>query len=196
MRIASLASVKIALTPPPPTEHDAVLAQILEAVSMRMMTAINRELRIGNYVEYFPTPCDFVSLRARPVTSITSIQYEDNVIPVDYYEVDLVRGNIAFLDWVTNVRTMRGLIVTYRGGYAYATGTAVEPELLTATGDEHLATLADAVRRQVCFEYLRRKDLGISTVTMPDGSIGEIESGPWLPSVMDTIGLERRIAIG
>jgi len=196
MRICSLASVKAAITPSPPTDHDAVLTQILEDVSARMAHALNRELRRATYTEYFRTPCNFLSLRARPVVSVTSITYYDTALGSDLYSVNLEYGFVYFIDWVTNVETDRQLKVIYIGGYEYATGVGVESELLTATGDLHLVQIQGAVRKQTVFEYSRRKELGLTSVSMPSGSVGKVQPSMWLAEVLDVIAIEKRRALG
>jgi hypothetical protein len=174
------------------TDHDALLGQILDDVSSRMAGALNRELRQGTYTEYYPTPCKSIFVKARPVTVFTSVNFQDNPISSEYYDVDLELGAIYFDDWVTDAETARGMKVVYTGGYTYAVAPN-ETDVLTAAGtDLHLVRLANAVKKQSAKEFWRRKELGLATLTMPDGSISALEALPWLPEILDVIAQEKR----
>ena len=40
-----------------------------------------------------------------------------------------------------------------------------------------------AVRTQVAYDFQRRKDIGLESISFPDGSIQKVNSGEFLPSV-------------
>jgi hypothetical protein len=191
MKICSLAALKIFLEETG-TTFDILLGQILDDVSARMMAALNRELRAGTYTEYHRTPSRTIYLRARPVTAITSVDYQDNPIDSEFYDSDLDLGAIYFDDWVTDQETARGMKIVYTGGYA----EDVNGVLTGAATDLHLIRLAGAVKKQAAKEFLHRKDIGVSSFTMPDGSTSNLEALPWLPEVLDVISLEKRWTIG
>ena len=194
MKCCSLVSLKTYIQEPS-TDFDTLLGQILDDVSARMEGALNRILRTGTYTEYFKHPCKSLFVKARPVASITSITFSGSVLPADWYSTDLASGTVYFIDWLTETESWQQLKVIYVGGYAYD----VEPnaDVLTAAAtDLHLVRIAGAVRKQAAKEFLRRKELGILSFTMPDGSLSVMESAPWLPEVMDVINLERRPCFG
>ncbi len=195
MKICSLAALKMYLEEQG-TNFDPLLSQILDDVSARMQAALNRILVTGTYTEYYPTPCKVLYVKARPVSVFTSVGFQDNPIETDYYDTDLELGAIYFDDWVTDVETMRGMKVIYTGGYAYGVAPAETDVLTAAATDLHLVRLAGAVKKQAAKEFLRRKELGISSLTMPDGSISSLEFLPWLAEVRDVIALEKRWVIG
>jgi hypothetical protein len=74
--------------------------------------------------------------------------------------------------------------VTYTGGYdpAPAYGEA-EPEGYVPIP----ADLEGAVCQQVAYEWRRRNDPGLQSVSLPDGTINKMQVDEWLKSVEQTL---------
>ena len=62
------------------------------------------------------------------------------------------------------------------------------------------ATLPSALEfplmKQINFEYRRKTDPGLSSVSFPDGSVSKFEVNEWLPSVKNILDRHRHIELG
>jgi hypothetical protein len=74
----------------------------------------------------------------------------------------------------------KALKVTYTGGYdVFFEGEGSPPEGYNPPPDD----LEMAARTQAAYDFRRRKDIGLESVSFPDGSIQKVNSGEFLPSV-------------
>lgn len=113
--------------------------------------------------------------KAPVVTVSDSTGYEDKS---DYYIWD-TEGLIEFVV-PPSTSLPRQVKVVYTGGYAESGGVLQVPD-----------DLKRACLMQSAFEFKRRKDLGISSLSMPDGSIAMTSSAALLPEVVRIIKLYR-----
>lgn len=57
------------------------------------------------------------------------------------------------------------------------------------------AVLESVIMKQSAYEFNRRRDLGLSSVSSPDGSTNRFENEGWLPDVKDTLDRRGEITI-
>jgi hypothetical protein len=81
--------------------------------------------------------------------------------------------------------------------------TAVEAEVINYLENDDITaasnfdtTLERAVCKQIAYEFNRRKDLGLSSVSYPDGSVSKYEIEEFLPSVRKILERYRTISLG
>lgn len=172
MNLTTLSQVK-ALLEVTETEWDGLLEELITAVSGRAGTYCNREFELKERVEYHDGGGQYLYLRGLPIAAIAAIhgsdtwEWDDNaLVPADHYHL-LPVGLVGyrFGDWPYGPRALK---VVYTGGYAT---DGVPPDLEIA------------VRTQVAYDFRRRKDIGLESVSFPDGSIQKVNSGEFLPSV-------------
>jgi hypothetical protein len=170
------------------TDYDSLLVTIIKYVSSRFETFLNRKLQKQERTQYFEAGRSKYFLEAFPVdssASITVVLDDDTQTINDDYWLWPELGIIHF-DSATSYIEPRELYVTYTGGYA-ATDTSVgitgistitETVLLGVPDDVSFACLL-----QTAFVFRRRKDIGLSSVSMPDGAINTIFAADLLPEV-------------
>lgn len=78
------------------------------------------------------------------------------------------------------LRGLKSVKVVYNGGYEQAS---------------YPTSLKDRLIKQIAFEFRRRNDPGLSSVTYPDGTINKFTMDRWLPDVQDELNRRRRIKV-
>ncbi|MBM4286901.1 MAG: hypothetical protein FJ135_01915 [Deltaproteobacteria bacterium] len=176
MNLTSLAQVK-ALLETQETQWDGLVEELIAAVSARAAAYCNRDFERKERVEYHDGGGRYLYLKGLPVMEIASIHGSDawewddgTLIPADHYQV-FGAGMVAyrFGFWPYGSRALK---VVYTGGYA--------PEAVPED-------LEMAVRTQVAYDFRRRKDIGLESVSFPDGSIQKMASGEFLQSVKQVL---------
>ena len=158
-------------------QWDALLGELIAAVSARAGVYCNRDFEHKERVEFHDGGGRYLYLKGLPVITITSIYGSDtwewdegSLIPADHYQL-LDAGMVAyrFGVWPYGPKALK---VTYTGGYS-AEGIPDDLEM--------------AVRTQVAYDFRRRKDIGLESVSFPDGSIQKMSSGEFLPAVRQVL---------
>uniref|UniRef100_A0A7V4G8T7 Uncharacterized protein n=1 Tax=Desulfobacca acetoxidans TaxID=60893 RepID=A0A7V4G8T7_9BACT len=131
----------------------------------------------------------YLYLNGLPVVEIDSIHGSDTweweegtLVPADHYQL-LGAGMVAyrFGAWPYGSKALK---LSYTGGYdAFFEGEGFPPEGYAPPPDD----LEMAVRSQVAYDFRRRKDIGLESVSFPDGSIQKMSSGEFLSSVKQVL---------
>jgi len=184
MDLTTLAKVK-ALLELTETDWDSLINELIGAVSQRSASYCNRDFERKSRTEYHDGGGQYLYLKGLPVAAIESIHGSDtweweagNLIPAGDYQL-LSAGMVAYryCPWPYGYKALK---VTYTGGYdAFYEGEGSPPEGYNPVPDD----LEMAARTQVAYDFNRRKDVGLESVSFPDGSIQKVNSGEFLPSV-------------
>ncbi|MFZ5451617.1 MAG: phage head-tail connector protein [Thermodesulfobacteriota bacterium] len=176
MNLTTLSQVK-ALLELAETDWDGLIEEVIAAVSERAGTYCNRDFEQKERVEYHDGGGRYLYLKGLPVVAIPSIHGSDtwewnegSLIPADHYHL-LPAGMVAyrFGAWPYGSKALK---VTYTGGCAV---------------DSVPADLEMAVRTQAAYDFKRRKDIGLESVSFPDGSIQKVSSGEFLSAVKQVL---------
>lgn len=125
----------------------------------------------------------FIYLKCPPIVSISAISYSDiwdwasaTVLSSSDYSFDPIAGMVQYGGFVWPVGPM-GVKVVYTGGYS------VPPLDLDA-----------AVASQVAYNFNRRRDLGLESIILPDGTTQKQSTNEFIQSaksVFDRYKLKR-----
>ncbi len=164
---------------------DTLLGYLIAAVSRACETYCNREFEARERVEVYDGGGRFIFLRCLPVISIAAVKISDEwnwdaVTPEEpsEYAFDAATGMVQFRNFIWPCGAL-GVQVTYTGGY------------LTIPAD-----LERAAATQVAYEFKRRKDVGLESVSMPDGSIQKVAAAEFLPAVKPILDRYRLRKVG
>jgi len=191
MRLVSLTDLK-AFIEKTDTTHDQLLSGIIERVSFVIETFLNRYLLkaartisrdAGRRYYYLPAyPIDEAA--SLTVTCAGAAQTKDTQF--------FVRANDGLIEFqkssVPTYTDPKEVVIAWTGGYV-ASGES-DTECLDVPYD-----LKEAALRQSAYNFRRRRDIGISSVSMPDGSISKNPIDAFLlPEVKDLLKNYRRPA--
>ena len=166
------------------TDFDSLIGQIIEYVSDRIETFLNRDLTKSYYTSYFDSGRRKYYLNAYPIdaTAVITVtvdgttQTEDD----DYYVWD-DEGLVEF-SWTTTYTDPKQISITWLGGYSVTTIS------VASVSKDILATIPDSIKfaclLQSAFVFKRRKDIGLTGVSLPDGSFNTMFSGDCQPEVI------------
>ncbi|MBU4449401.1 MAG: phage head-tail connector protein [Proteobacteria bacterium] len=184
MNLTTLAKVKTLLELSE-TDWDGLINELIGAVSERCASYCNRDFENKSRVEYQDGGGRYLYLRGLPVVgSISSIYGSDTW---EWSSGDLIDAGEYYLHASGMVGYRYGawpygpkaLKVTYTRGYFVFDAGPKPPEGYNPPPDG----LEMAARTQVAYDFNRRKDVGLESVSFPDGTIQKVSSGEFLPSV-------------
>jgi hypothetical protein len=169
-------------------------AKITE-VSARAARFCIREFERVERVSYHDGGGRFLFLTEMPVSEIAKILYSytweweaaTEYGTSDYALINAKAGMIGYKGggcWPAGVKAYQ---VTYTGGYD-------PPEGENFSASDYVPIPADlegAICQQVVYEWRRRNDPGLSSVSLPDGTINKMQVGEWLESVKSTLNRYR-----
>lgn len=172
-------------------KHDALFNTLIAYVSKRIETFVNRELvqaerteRYNGGRRYYPLPAYPILASPIPVVTVDGVTKDVD----DDYFVDLVDGIIEFELETLNTK-VRNVSITWTGGYA-------EVDVDASTEEEFVLSAPDDLKRaclfQCNYEYRRRKDMGQTVVSGPQGSTHVANPADLLPEVKNILKSYRK----
>ena len=192
MKLISRANLKTYLSIAA-TTYDDLLDLIISQTSARLQKYLNRKLKKQEYTEYFNIPISrkTFNLRAYPIDlteDFTVTQYDvEDTINVDYFVYE-DKGIVQYYTERTRCSEPKCMKFVYTGGYE---------ELYTDS--EYVLDVPDDIQRaamiQSAYDFKRRKDIGLTTTTTPDGSISKAND-TLLPEVVDILKSYRNRSVG
>lgn len=166
------------------TSKDALLTSIIEYVSPRIESYLNRYLRKETRQQYFNAGKRLFSLSAYPIDSTTTqvavlLDGITQTVNLDYSVWDDF-GAVEF-HYTPSYVEPKQILVEWVGGYAEVDGVLSVPD------DIKFAALL-----QCSYVYRRRKDVGATSMSMPDGSVSSSGGMQLLPEVKEILGVYKR----
>jgi len=141
------------------TSHDDLLTMILNHVSKRIETYLNRELYKQSRSLYFDAGRKVFSLPAYPIdlTATLTVTIDDvsKTINDDFFVWE--NKGIIELSYVPSYVEPKQIYITWTGGYATTSALPYDIQMATIM--------------QCAFVFRRRKDIGLASISMPDGSV-------------------------
>jgi len=167
------------------SQFDALLDEIVLAVSQRIELASNRKLFSAEYTELHDGGCSRIYVRNPPITEIDSIVYAPDydfangvtLGTAEYILDPSDRKTAIYSMFGTFLSGMEALKIVYTGGYIPAddSNTNVPPAVKAA------ATI------QAVYLFKNRKTIGFDNVTVGEGILNKVSNRWLLPEVQDVV---------
>jgi len=162
MKLISVKDLKEYLGSEVGSNQDRLLLSIIQQVSKRFETYMNRKLTETTTTEYFRGGAKNFFVQYWPIASspavVVTIEDAAQVENTDFW-VQADRGLIEF-GYQVSEGDPKSVAITYKGGYAATGGVLNVPD-----------DLKGACRMQAAYQFKRKRSIGMSGVTMPDGSV-------------------------
>jgi hypothetical protein len=160
INLVTLAELKGFILEKTNTDADTLLTNIISYVSKRFETYLNKPLKKELRTEYFDAGHRIYYLSTFPIDTTTFTVTLDSIVQTindNYYLWD-DKGKLEFYITPSYIEPKQ-VKVEYYGGYAEDAG------ILNVPDDIKYACLL-----QCSFLYRRRKDIGLTSINLPDGS--------------------------
>jgi len=149
------------------TVDDSLLLVLMDQVGATIENYLNRKLATGTYTELFTSGLSRYYLRSIPIASITHVKLDGiEMAELTDYVVDHDRGRVLMIRKTGKAVRPLNLAIKYVGGYQTAT-----PSNPAYTWVQVPADLQLAVTMQTSHIFRRRRELGMTSVSLPSGSI-------------------------
>lgn len=162
------------------TEFDDLITDIVQAVQDEADEYMQlKHLEATGQTAYFDGGVATLYLEHANVSNVTVTEDGTALIDGTDYYLYPERGVIKHAS-ATFAEGKRIIVVTYDAGY----------------GDDDLpVSLRRKIVKQAAYEFRRRKDMGLSSVRYPDGSVEKYMIDEWLPDVEMELKRRRRISL-
>jgi hypothetical protein len=171
-------NLKIYVKVPEKQRDDKIFDIIIDQVSARIQTALNRTLTEAEYTELYNAGKKFYFLKAFPLNMgtppVVTVAGNTKVKDTDYFVWDQ-EGLIEF-DVAPVYAKPQEVQIVYTGGYTATSGILAVPD-----------DLKRACMIQSAHDYKRRDELGLSAVRMGDGSVNVQTKTELLPEVVSIL---------
>lgn len=165
------------------SEHDSLLSNLIEDISSRIETFLNRNLTKTEYTEYFNGGRHRYHVKAYPIDTGQTITVSISgttsyTINNEYY----VWEDEGIFEFVTAPSTTlpKQIKLVYTGGYTETNGVLQVP-----------TDIKRACKMQVVFEFRKRSNLGNKFTSLPDGGVSVEYGGDLLPDVKKILKAHR-----
>lgn len=191
MRLVSLTDLKVFLEKTD-TNHDSLLRMIIEHVSSWIELYLNRNLLKASRTVYRDSGKRYYYLSAYPIDEAETLTVVHDGTTQTKDTDFFVRADDGLIEFqkasIPSYTDPKEVVITWTGGYS-ASGES-DTECLNIP-----LTIQEAALRQCAYNFRRRKDIGISSVSMPDGSVNKNPIDSFLlPEVKDLLRVYRRPA--
>lgn len=175
---------------------DVLLGILVDDMSVRVQTYLNRNLELGTYTDYFEAGRGRRKyyLSAYPVILDSDL---DNFILTDNGSVLTINDDFYLredeglleFDLAPTFIVPKQIKAVYTGGYRVIDDSGIDNGSLNIPGDIKLATYL-----QCSYMFKRRNDLGLTSVSVSGGfSIGKMPAMALLPDVKSMLKNHRRV---
>ncbi|MFA5111749.1 MAG: hypothetical protein WC443_10115 [Desulfobaccales bacterium] len=165
-----------------------IAAKIIE-ISVRACGYCNRTFQRQERTSYHDGGGRYLYLPELPVQAVTEVLWAPDwdweaATVYDTADYSLISGGMMGFRWGLWPWGDKSIRVRSTGGYDPAPAMGADPPegYVPIPSD-----LEGAVCRQVAYEWRRRNDDGIRSVSLPDGTINKLDVGEWLESVEQTL---------
>ena len=181
IKLISLDALKIFLEEDNSDFNDQ-LEQMIPLVSAQIETYLNRELKEEARTEYYSGGRRYYYVNAYPINaSPAAIVVEDNVTQTedsDYYVFN--KDGLIEFQYETNNWRPKIIKIIWTGGYTEADGVLAVPD-----------DIKQACILQCAYVFKRRRDLGNSGASSPNGNISYVQAIDLLPNVKQILSMHR-----
>jgi hypothetical protein len=178
LKIIDPENLKIYVKVPEKQKDDKIFGIIVDHVSSRIQSALNRILTSAEYTEKYNAGKKFYFLKAFPIDMgtppVVTVAGTTKTKDVDYFVWEQ-EGMIEF-DVAPTRSKPQEVQVVYTGGYSATDGILNVPD-----------DLKRACMIQSAHDYKRRDELGLSAVRMGDGSVNVQTKTELLPEVVSIL---------
>jgi len=160
------------------TNYDSLIITLIQLVSDRIQLFLNRELAAIERIDYFEAGRRKYYVSAYPILNPTTLTVALDTNIQTNNEEYFVREDVGLIEFEfkTCYVEPKEIKITYIGGYTETLGVLNVPDALKY-----------ACLLQTAFVFRRRKDIGMNSISMPDGSMATMFSGDLLPEVKNVL---------
>lgn len=196
MNLISLESVKMQLDLANDLiAHDAMITELIDDAISEVESEIELKLNpVTSEIAYLDGDRNWLYVPHANISNVFVWEDLQRIFPAtgllgsDHYTVEQERGVVKlhrqsqyyFCKGVEKYRLYKIFKVQYDGGYSPS---------------DFPKDLKRAMIKQIAYTFRRRKDLGLMSVTSPDGMISKMDVSKWLPEVKKVIDKYKRYSL-